>query len=131
MKADQVMVPFALHLIACGGAWMTNLPGDAEPDECFEYAIHRCAGYFRHSGAHRIENLVCSRMIRTRGQLLEDRPPLDGQRDRMLTADLFEPLYVGLSPRSHCLQHYCKWEKMSTALLTPRGSESAVTEPRP
>jgi hypothetical protein len=98
-----MVMTMRLYLIAGCRARVTHFSGNRDPNERFEYAIHRSPGNFWHSCPDVVKDLIGGRMIRTKGQGLQNHSPLNGEWQSVFATDLCEilQLEMGTISRGH------------------------------
>jgi hypothetical protein len=101
-----MVMTMRLYLIAGCRARVTDFSGNRDPNERFEDAIHRSAGNFRHSFPDVVEDLIGGGMIRTKGQRLQNQPPLDSEGQSVFATDPCEILQLEVGTISR--RHFCK-----------------------
>lgn len=89
-QAHQVVVGPRIGVEARLGPEVAGPARHPDPDEGLQDPIHRSARHSWKTGLHVIEDLVRRRMILTTKQRLQDRLPLHGQWDPVLSTELFE-----------------------------------------
>ena len=131
-----MVMTMRLCLIAGCRARVTHFSGNHDPNERFEDAIYRSPGNFWHSCPDVVKDLIGGRMIRTKGQDLQNHSPLNGEWQSVFATDLCEilQLEMGTISRGHnCnniaadikCQHQCSqgWN------LCDRGRRSGTSAP--
>jgi hypothetical protein len=76
-----------LYLIAGHGSRVADLSGNRDPNQGLQHAIHRGPGNLWHSFPNVAEDLIRGRMILTKGQCLQNHPPLNCERHTVLATD--------------------------------------------
>ena len=92
VETNEVVVAVGANFVAGGGAGVADLAGDAHTDEGFEGPVDSGARDLGHLAADVVEDLVGGGVIGAEGEGLENHAALDGKRESVLPAELFELL---------------------------------------
>src|ERR1035438_4421214 len=114
-----MVMTMRLYLIAGCRARVTHFSGNRDPNERFEYAIHRSPGNFWHSCPDVVKDLIGGRMIRTKGQGLQNHSPLNGEWQSVFATDLCEilQLEMGTISRGHNCNNIAADIKCQTSMF--------------
>lgn len=85
-----MVMTVCLHLVSCRRAWVTHISGDTDANQRLQDTINGSPRDLRHSFPDVVENLICNRVIQTKKQRLQNRAPLNGERQAVFAKDLFE-----------------------------------------
>lgn len=108
-----------LYLIAGCRARVTDFSGNRDPNERFEDAIHRSPGNFWHSCLDVVKDLIGGRVIRTKGQGLQNHSPLNGEGQSVFATDPCEILQLGVGTisRGHNCNNIASDIKCQTSMF--------------
>jgi hypothetical protein len=87
---DQVVMSVRFKLKTCSCARVTYLASQTDFHKCIENPVNGGSRNSREATLDLFSDLVCCRVVMAMHQCLQDGPPLHGQRDTSLTAQLLE-----------------------------------------
>ena len=94
-NTDQVVVPVRFNLETRRCSRVTHLPGNADTDQCVQDPIDGSPRYAWEPNRDILGDLIGCRVIVALHQDFQDSPPLNGQRETMLTAYPLQLLDLG------------------------------------
>jgi hypothetical protein len=101
VKAHKMMMAVRFDLVAARCPRVTHLSSQPDPNERLQNPIYGRAGHLPHFFSDIVKYLVCGGVIRAARQSLQNQAPLDGEGQRVLTANIFQFLRVRANSASN------------------------------
>jgi hypothetical protein len=89
-----MMMTVCLGLVSCRRAWVTHFSGDSDANQRLQDTINGSPRDLWHSFPDVVENPIRDRVIPPKRQRLQDRAPLNGERQAVFAKGLFELLQL-------------------------------------